>query len=224
MQILIVAATEKEVAPLLDYCSTSLDRAYFISIEKETLKVDVLVTGIGMMVTAYKLSAHLSKKRYDLAINIGICGAFDKTIELGAVISIDSETYGDLGAKNNNGFLDLEELNLMDANNPIVFNKPSFNLNIDEDLLKVKGISVNNVSSVEDEIRWLSNKYDPLVESMEGIAFFYACLQHDVPFFEIRGVSNYVEKRNKENWELEKAIENSNKYVIQVLKDLNKSS
>ena len=37
---------------------------------------------------------------------------------------------------------------------------------------------------------------------MEGAAFFYVCLKEKVNFFQIRAISNFVEKRNKKNWEI----------------------
>jgi futalosine hydrolase len=43
---------------------------------------------------------------------------------------------------------------------------------------------------------------------MEGAAFMYACLIADVPFAEIRAVSNKVERRNREAWKLKEAVEN----------------
>jgi futalosine hydrolase len=43
---------------------------------------------------------------------------------------------------------------------------------------------------------------------MEGAAFMYACLIADVPFAQVRAVSNVVERRNRESWRLADAIDN----------------
>jgi futalosine hydrolase len=45
---------------------------------------------------------------------------------------------------------------------------------------------------------------------MEGAAFFYACLLAEVSFVEVRSISNYVEKRNRDNWKMTEAITNLN--------------
>ena len=52
---------------------------------------------------------------------------------------------------------------------------------------------------------------------MEGAAFFYACLLAKIPFLEIRSISNYVEARNRETWNLPLAINNLNQILIEIL-------
>jgi futalosine hydrolase len=59
----------------------------------------------------------------------------------------------------------------------------------------------------------------PQIESMEGAAFFYACRQLNVPCLQIRAVSNYVEKRNRDNWHIGLAIKNLNKFAMSWLTD-----
>ena len=55
---------------------------------------------------------------------------------------------------------------------------------------------------------------------MEGAAFFYACLAEGVPFIEIRSVSNYVAERDKSQWNVPLAIQNLDKTLDHLLKDL----
>jgi len=58
---------------------------------------------------------------------------------------------------------------------------------------------------------------DPVTESMEGAAFFYACKQAGVPCLQIRAVSNYVEKRNRDAWQIGLAIKNLNSFAAEFL-------
>jgi futalosine hydrolase len=60
----------------------------------------------------------------------------------------------------------------------------------------------------------------PLVESMEGAAFMYACLIHDVPFAQVRAVSNVVERRNRATWKMDEAIRNLGVAAVQILNSL----
>jgi futalosine hydrolase len=60
MKTLVVAATELEI-------SASIPTL----IETNT---DYLVTGVGMVATAFSLGQHLSNNSYDLLINVGIAG------------------------------------------------------------------------------------------------------------------------------------------------------
>jgi nucleoside phosphorylase len=64
----------------------------------------------------------------------------------------------------------------------------------------------------------VTERLHPQVESMEGAAFFYACKQMDVPCIQIRVVSNYVEKRNRDNWNIGLAIKNLNTFAVEFLK------
>jgi len=52
---------------------------------------------------------------------------------------------------------------------------------------------------------------------MEGAAVLYCCEQLGIPCLQIRSVSNYVEPRNRNNWEIALAISNLNKWAIEFL-------
>ncbi len=52
---------------------------------------------------------------------------------------------------------------------------------------------------------------------MEGAAFHYVCLQEKIPFLQLRAISNYVGERNKANWNLNEAIRNLNKKLIEIV-------
>ena len=58
----------------------------------------------------------------------------------------------------------------------------------------------------EQSIACVVERFSPDVESMEGAGFMYACLIHGVPFAQVRGVSNVVERRNRAAWKLDVAI------------------
>ena len=55
------------------------------------------------------------------------------------------------------------------------------------------------------------------VESMEGAAFFQACLLSGTPFREFRVISNKIEPRNKASWKIKEAIEVMNKALIELI-------
>jgi futalosine hydrolase len=43
---------------------------------------------------------------------------------------------------------------------------------------------------------------------MEGAAFFYICASEKIPFVALRGISNMVERRNKNKWNIPLALDN----------------
>ena len=55
---------------------------------------------------------------------------------------------------------------------------------------------------------------------MEGAAFMHACLISNVPFAQVRAVSNVVEKRNREAWNLGEAFGNLSRCALAILEQL----
>ena len=52
---------------------------------------------------------------------------------------------------------------------------------------------------------------------MECAALHYVCLQQNVPFLQIRSVSNEVGERDKSKWKIKEAVENLNNELIKIL-------
>jgi len=223
MRLLIVAATSFEIAPLERYLEINGDALDNHIYKYENLEIKLLVTGVGMLFTAYALGKFLAMNQIDLAINAGVAGAFSKDLEIGEVVNVISERFGDLGVEEANGnFMDVHEMDLIPPNNPpFLHGQLNHPLSAEIAFLpKVKGLTVNKVHGSTKSIAAIKKKYDVEVESMEGAAFFMACLLEKVSFLEIRSISNYVEPRNKDNWNLPLAIENLNKILLSILSNL----
>ena len=90
MRILIVAATAEETAPLM------VRQAHH---ERVPHDVDMLITGVGMVAAAARTSGALARTRYDLALNLGICGSFDPALSPGTVVHVVSDGMPELGAE-----------------------------------------------------------------------------------------------------------------------------
>ncbi len=210
MKILIIAATKLEIQPALAKLDNS-DTSFF-------------VTGIGMLATAVSLTKLLLQQQPDLVIQAGIAGSFNKQIDLGSVIVIKEEILGDLGVEEAGIWTDIFDLNLISANdfpftqkqipNPYL---PKLNtLKFDE----VISITVNEISTNQQRIQQLITKYNPTTESMEGAALHYVCTDLQVPFIQIRSISNYVGERDKTKWQVTKAIDNLNQILEKFVKNV----
>src|SRR5690606_14761500 len=105
-----------------------------------------LITGVGMVATAYVLGHHLARRNYDLILNAGIAGSFDKQIPLGTVLNIVSDTLAELGAEDGPSFLSPEGLGLGDGT--FHGSAPAAERLLD-DLPRVGGITVNCVHGHE---------------------------------------------------------------------------
>jgi futalosine hydrolase len=54
---------------------------------------------------------------------------------------------------------------------------------------------------------------------MEGAAFFYSCAQAGLPSIQLRAISNWVEPRNRDAWNIPLAISNLNQTIAQLLSE-----
>jgi futalosine hydrolase len=218
MNILLTAATEAEIAPSIEYIAATWQPVEKHIFEKDDKQVTICISGVGMMATAYSLAKECSKKRFDIALQAGIAGAFDRSIETGEVVFVNSEQMGDLGAEDNESYLDIFELGLAQRDGfPYAnecLNTPDADFHRLLPLRKVTGLTVNMVTGKEETVLRLAEKYNCQVESMEGAAFHYVCLQEKIPFAQIRGISNYIEPRNRAGWKIGDAILSLNDCVI----------
>jgi len=220
MNILIVSATSFEIAPLLQYLDNKAEKLSFFEYKLNGNVIYPLVTGVGALNTSFALSRHKGIEKTDVAINVGLAGAYYPSLDLGAVVEVIADRFGDLGVEENDGsFTDVFDLGLTKENQfPfesgwIKNTKPKFETTVP----KIKGLTVNKVHGTEESILKIKAKYPADVESMEGAGFLYACRIMDVHCHQYRAISNYVEPRNKDNWQIEKAIDNLNEHLIQVL-------
>ncbi|MFN7691313.1 MAG: futalosine hydrolase [Bacteroidota bacterium] len=226
MKILIVSATAAEIAPLLSFLGEPNEQVdnKFCQYQLEQHEIHLLITGVGMLFTAFFLGRQLALNKYDYAINAGVAGAIDRTLVLGANVQVVNDEVYDFGAEDGQSFLTMDQLGLITPQDEPytaqgICNKPARWPLIDE-LPKVHGHTVNRVHGNEESIQKMYERSKAQVETMEGAAFMLACIKMNVPCMQIRSISNYVEVRNKSNWSMKEAIENLNQLLIQFLKSI----
>lgn len=214
MKVLIVAATAVELQGLGDLLNKQKFRV-------KQMEVSTLVTGIGGIATSYTLAKSLIQKKPGFVLQIGIAGSFHTKFPVGSVVCVREELPGDLGAEEDNEFKDLFDLGLMKENDlPFegkLLKNPFVEGPVQHGLPLVRSIGVNEITTRKERIEMLKQKFNPDIESMEGTALHFVCLKENIPFLQIRAVSNYVGERNKENWDVSQAIENVHKATIEIL-------
>ncbi|MEO6833451.1 MAG: futalosine hydrolase [Chitinophagaceae bacterium] len=214
MKVLLVAATRAEIEPTILWLEKAQANSRF--------EVEVLITGVGMTATCFSLCKKLLKNKYDFVLGAGIGGAFSENIALGECVIVAQEAFGDLGAEDHERFIDVQEMGFQSADEfPFEdgwlrndFKQNPFDIN---GLKKVFAISVNTVSGCANTIQNRIEKYVPDIESMEGAALHFVCLQLDIPFLQVRAISNYVTPRNRDAWEIGKAVKALNVLLIKWL-------
>jgi futalosine hydrolase len=216
MNALIVAATMQEVQPLIGEGAYVLSEGVFISSGRNThVFPDILISGPGMVNTLYRLTKILTLRKYDLIVNAGIAGSFDRSIPLGEVVNVQTDCFSELGAEDGENFISVFEMGLMDKDEfPFVNGELQANFSSINDVRKVKGITVNKVHGNETGISKIRKQFNPEVESMEGAAVFFTALMEGLFCVQFRAISNYVERRNREVWDIPLAIANLNRFLI----------
>ncbi len=173
---------------------------------------EILISGIGIPFTIYSLTKKLVSEKYNLIINAGICGTYTEDLCIGDTVSVVLDEFADFGVTYPDGsFKTLFEENLLNPDKKPFSSGKLFNRlksNIDTELPKVTAITVNNVSGNSEQIKLRKEKFDPDIETTEGAAAAYVTFKESTNFLQIRAVSNKIEERNKENWDIPLALDN----------------
>ena len=191
-------------------------------LKSESCQLQVLNVGTGMVAMTYWLTCAL-REDFDLVVNAGICGAFNMSLLPGDVIVVEEDLFADLGRESQDGFLDLFDLGLADKNEyPFsegrIKHHPGSYSDLFAGFKKQYGITVNSVSTTKERIQLMRQKYSPDVESMEGAAFFYVCMNENLNFVQLRAVSNYVEPGNRSEWKVEEALGSLSSTLYKIFK------
>lgn len=189
-------------------------------------EIEILVTGIGSIATAWSMSKWLSANpRPDLAINAGIAGSFREELAIGEVVTPYSDCFADAGIETSGGFITLSEAGFQEPsvfpfNDGLLVAGNEYSKLMAEFLKPVKAVTVNTATGTLVTIEKLVRKFDPDIETMEGATFFYVCLRENLPFAAIRSVSNRVEPRDRSKWNinlaLEKLSEKMGEYILKL--------
>ena len=202
MKLLVVSATELEIEPFL-----------------RSKSCDVLITGVGIHSVIFHLTRELLENKFDMVIQAGIAGSFSEDLKPGKVVIIERDAFGDIGVEENGKFKTTFEMGFGDANE-FPFNEGWLKNNSDilnsSGLEKVTAITLSKISDSEKQKQQLIEKFQPGIESMEGAAFHYVCLQQKIPFIQLRSISNYVGERDKSKWRIGDAVINLNEELIKI--------
>ncbi|MEI6264085.1 MAG: futalosine hydrolase [Sphingobacteriia bacterium] len=218
MRVIITAATVGEWMPSF----VQLNGLY--SGESERMKVQFYQSGVGMLASAVAFTRLAIEDKPDLVIQIGIAGSFNQKLALGKVVVVNEEILGDTGVEEAGIWKDIFDLKLEKSSyHPFEKRKlpnpwlSKYNL---LQLPEVNAITINEISTNSNRIEMIKKKYNPTIETMEGAALHYVCRETNIPFLQIRAISNYIGERDKSKWKINHSIEQLNKTVLAYLEKL----
>ena len=220
MRVFVTAATIDEWMP------SFLEMNPLYTSTSNRLKVMFHQGGIGLLASTVSIMKLVYEEKPDLIMQVGIAGCFDTNIELGNVVVVKDEVLGNTGVEEDGKWKDIFDLKLEKPGYPPFEKKRLPNNHLEKyNLLKlpeVTSLTVNEVSTKEDRIQQLIKKYNPVLESMEGAALHYVCREMNLPFIQMRAISNYIGERDKTKWMIKEAIDNLNQHVLKYVDKLYK--
>ncbi len=205
MEILVVAATEMEIAS-------------YLSVNSGT---DVLITGVGAPACMYALTKRLQQKKYDFIIQSGIAGTFKNSFAPGETFIVKNDVFADLGIYERDSFFTLFDKGFTQKDD-LPYTNGWLNNGIAEgfSLATVNAITVNTVTDKFEQTEIFIKKFNPDIETMEGAAFHFVCISEGVQFLQLRSISNFVGERIQTNWKMTESIHNLNQHLQRIVKEL----
>jgi futalosine hydrolase len=200
VNVLVVCAVEAERAALAD------------------VKADVVVGGPGAAAAAAAASRALSAAVYDLVLCAGIGGGF-APLAPGQLAIASALVFADLGAETPDGFVPASELGFGATDRYDVPAKLAVELADRTGGHLGTVLTVATVTGTAATTAALSRRFpDAVAEGMEGAGVAAAATLHGVPFGEIRAVSNVVGPRDREAWEIPRALESLGRAMATVVR------
>jgi futalosine hydrolase len=179
--------------------------------------VSLMHSGVGKANAAAAITSLLFTERPEAVVVIGCAGAYpDASLEIGEVALASEEIFGDEGVITPGGFIDMEELGfpLIVSGGARYYNRFASDPRL---LHQARGIlreppvgpfvTVSTCSGILEVGRALAQRTGGICENMEGAAVAQVCALHNIPFLEIRGISNQVEDRDPSRWDLRRGAE-----------------
>ena len=221
MKILLVAATQAEIDL---YCRLSGVTEEH-PVVRAGMEISCLITGVGIAAAAFSLGRHLALNAYDLIIHAGIAGAIDRKLSIGQTVFVRSDMFYKLGAEDGENYLSVFDLGLDNPDEyPFKHGKlfhdfPVFGRDFISTVTSVEAITVQTIHGNQTSIETLLQTCpEAQIESQEGASVLFAAKMMQMPCIQIRTISNFVERRNRDAWNLPLAIENLNHFLSNLLK------
>ncbi|MFP4167330.1 MAG: futalosine hydrolase [Desulfonatronovibrionaceae bacterium] len=219
--LLVTAATKKELAAFL---GTGDVLAKTVVNGRE---VFCLSTGVGVINAASTLSAFLQSHPVSAVLNVGIAGSLDPNrLALGDLALADREIWPELGIRTDTG-LEMRRLNfpLVNLQGKEIYETLDLDpvagagwggVMLPPDWPRETFLTVSGVSGTRRMAAELRDRYSAKMENMEGFALAFVSAKLDIPFLEVRSVSNVAGSREKKDWDFPRAFKSLHRAGVQM--------
>ena len=162
----------------------------------------------------------------------GIGGAYpSSSAKIGNVVIAKEEIAGDEGVLTLDGFKDTEYIGIPLLKTPqsVIYNTIPARKSLVTQALQaltenMKGdvhigafVTLSTCTGTTVRARELEKRYHGICENMEGAAVAQVAELHDIPWIEVRGISNIVEDRDLKKWDIPTAALAAQQAVLHIV-------
>jgi futalosine hydrolase len=238
--IIIIAAVPQEIELLekaLGYSGRVKAGGYeYVEGTIGNLRVVVCAGGVGKVNAAAAIAVMIDRYQPQLVINIGCAGAYvGSGLSIGNLVVASEEVLADDGVVTADGWKDLRYMNLpsVEQGGLSCYNLLPLSRHASEKamqladcygvfLVRGRSATVSTCSGTRQYGAELSHRWNALIENMEGAAVAQVCLRCGVDCLEIRGISNMVEERDLKKWDIPRAVEAVQRFVLKYLEEMDR--
>lgn len=180
-----------------------------------------LIGGMGKVNAAHAVTLAVHTSEVGRVIGFGIGGAYaGSELAIGDVAVATEEHYGDEGVQTPDGWLSCEGIGipLLQLSGKRLFNSFPVDKGRATEVasrLNERGanaqlgpfVTVSCCSGTSARGAELAGRFQAICESMEGAAYAHVAARYQLPYLEVRGISNLVEDRDFARWRLHDAAE-----------------
>lgn len=195
--------------------------------------VVLCVGGMGKVNAAHAATLLVTRFAPSSLIVFGIGGAYPSSGALvGDLAVAESEIAGDEGVLTHDGFKDTEYIgipllrtaasgiyNTYPATAPLVaLARTILETGTSAGSVHIGSfVTLSTCTGTRERARELETRYKALCENMEGAAAAHVAIAHNVPWIELRGISNIVEDRDFAKWDIPRAARAAQHAVVRML-------
>lgn len=214
LKVLICAATPLELRGWMFDEQDVARPCSVLDVGLSHVDISLMAMGVGVASTVMRLTQHAA--RFDLVLNVGLAGAYGQKLAVGQVVRVAHDVFADYGIDQRGTFVPLHRSGIA-AHAP----QPMDCACVEGmHLPVVRAITLGTCSGSKALIERNISLWNPDIETMEGAAVPFVCQQLGVQFVCLRAISNRVEPRNVEAWNIDLALSNLYRETVSLLADL----
>ncbi len=236
--VFVTASTVQELSLLIRIIGAAQDESIiFPEIHRGRIgqrQVIIAVTGVGKVNAASAVTLLLQQASPEFLINTGCAGAYAESgLAVGDLAVATSEIHADEGVLTADGWQSLELIGipLITRRGKAYFNEFPLSLQATRKALNLatalglpmkqgKFLTVSTCSGTSVQGAELVSRYSGICENMEGAAVAQVAMLFGIDCLEIRGISNMVEDRDLSLWDIPRAAEAAQRFILKFIEEL----